>query len=37
MDLFDRKITGWSVSENMSAQHTVIAAFNMAVERRKCK
>jgi len=35
IDLFDRKIIGWSVSENMASESTVIPAFNMAVSNRK--
>lgn len=34
MDLFDRKVIGWSLSTNMSAHDTVIAAWNMAVLNR---
>ncbi len=34
MDLFDRKVIGWSVSQNMHAQHTVIPAWKMAVTNR---
>jgi len=35
IDLFDRKIIGWSLSENMASESTVIPAFNMAVSNRK--
>ncbi|WP_321519479.1 IS3 family transposase [uncultured Bacteroides sp.] len=35
IDLFDRKIIGWSVSENMASESTVIPAFNKAVSNRK--
>ena len=35
IDLFDRKIIGWSVSENMASESTVIPAFNMAASNRK--
>lgn len=31
MDLFNRDITGWTLSSNMTAQDTVIAAINKAV------
>jgi len=34
MDLFDRKIIGWSVSQNMEAISTVIAAWRMAIKNR---
>lgn len=34
MDLFDRKIIGWSLSTNMSTSTTVIAAWCMAIKNR---
>jgi putative transposase len=34
LDLFDRKIIGWSMSRNMEAGNTVIAAFKMAIRNR---
>lgn len=34
MDLYDRKIVGWSLSSNMSAQQTTVAAWEMAVKNR---
>jgi len=34
MDLFDRKIVGWSLSTNMTTQNTIIAAWKMAVLNR---
>ncbi len=34
MDLGDRQIIGWSLSDGMSAKETSIAAFNQAVARR---
>jgi putative transposase len=34
MDLYDRKIIGWSMSEEMDAESTVIAAFIMAMHNR---
>jgi putative transposase len=37
MDLFDRKIIGWSVSESMKAVDTSIAAWKMAVKNRSIK
>jgi len=35
LDLFDRKIVGWSLSNGMSAERTTIAAWEMAVGNRK--
>ena len=35
IDLFDRKVVGWSISEGMSADETAIAALNMAIKKRK--
>ena len=35
IDLFDRKVIGWSISEGMNTEETVIAAFKMAVKGRK--
>lgn len=34
MDLYDRKIIGWAMSQTMDASCTVIAAFKMAVRNR---
>jgi putative transposase len=34
MDLYDRKIIGWSMSSTMEANPTVIAALRMALKRR---
>jgi putative transposase len=34
MDLYDRKIIGWSMSHGMDAESTVIAAFKMAIKNR---
>jgi transposase InsO family protein len=34
MDLFDRKIVGWSLSEDMSADNTIIKAWQHARSRR---
>lgn len=34
MDLFDRKVVGWSTSNNLSAYHTAIKAFRMAIKNR---
>ncbi|MCL9807050.1 IS3 family transposase [Flavobacterium amniphilum] len=34
IDLFDRKIIGWALSEGMAAQKTTLVAFKMAVSRR---
>lgn len=35
IDLFDRKVIGWSISDGMSTDETVIAAFNKAIRNRK--
>jgi len=35
MDLYDRKIIGWSLSSVMSTKKTTLAAWDMAVENRK--
>lgn len=35
IDLYDRKVIGWSISTNMTAKDTVIAAWNMALINRK--
>lgn len=35
LDLFDRKIIGWSLSNGMSSEKTTIPAFEMAVNNRK--
>lgn len=34
IDLFDRKVIGWSISSDMTAEETVIKAFKMAVKNR---
>lgn len=34
LDLFDRKVIGWSLSKDMSAEKTSIAAWRMAVKNR---
>ncbi len=34
LDLFDRKVIGWSISEGMKSEETVIQAFKMAITRR---
>lgn len=34
LDLFDRKLIGWSISDNMSASKTVIPAIRMANRNR---
>ena len=34
IDLADRKVIGWALSETMKASHTSIAAFKMAVKNR---
>ena len=35
IDLFDRKVIGWSISNGMSAEETSIAALKMAVKNRE--
>lgn len=35
MDLADRKIIGWSMSDTLAAEDTVVPAFNMALARRQ--
>jgi transposase InsO family protein len=35
MDLFDRLVVGWHISQDMSAEHTTIAALKVALARRK--
>ena len=35
MDLFDRKIIGWSLSNGMSTKETTLPAWEMAVDNRK--
>ena len=37
IDLFDRKVIGWALSETMKTSHTVIPAFNMAKINRPIK
>jgi putative transposase len=34
LDLFDRKVIGWSLSTDMTAQNTSIAAWKMAIKNR---
>ena len=35
IDLFDRLVVGWSMSRDLTAEHTTIAALKVALERRK--
>ena len=35
MDLYDRKIIGWSLSDGMSTDETTLGAWNMAIKNRK--
>lgn len=37
MDLFDRKIIGWSMSKGMTAAETIVAAWKMAIKNRSVK
>lgn len=34
IDLFDRKVIGWSLSDNMTAQSTIMAAWDMSLKNR---
>ncbi|MFI3293996.1 MAG: IS3 family transposase [Rikenellaceae bacterium] len=34
IDLFDRRVVGWSLSSDMSAENTVVVAFKSAIGRR---
>jgi transposase InsO family protein len=35
LDLFDRKVSGWAFSEDMTAEHTTVPAFVMACMNRR--
>lgn len=35
IDLFDRKVVGWALSENMRAESTSVAAWRMAIKNRQ--
>lgn len=37
IDLFDRKVIGWSLSEDMTAENTIIKAWYAAVQSRPIK
>jgi putative transposase len=37
MDLYDRKLIGWSLSDNMSADNTSLSAWRMAIKNRRIK
>ena len=37
MDLYDRKIIGWSLSEGMSTEEITLRAWKMAVKNRNIK
>jgi transposase InsO family protein len=37
LDLYDRKIVGWSLSDGMSSEQTSLAAWKMAVKNRTVK
>jgi putative transposase len=34
MDLYDREIIGWSLSDKMSTKETILRAWKMAVKNR---
>ena len=31
LDLFNRKVVGWSMSDNLTTEHTIVRAWNMAI------
>jgi transposase InsO family protein len=35
IDLYDRKVIGWSLSDNLTAKDTCVKAFQMAIKNRK--
>ncbi len=35
IDLYDRKVVGWSLSDNLTAKDTAVRAYQMAVKNRK--
>lgn len=35
MDLFNREFVGWAMSDNLSTQANVVAAWNMAINKHK--
>ena len=35
IDLYDRKVVGWSLSDNLTARDTAVRAYLMAVKNRK--
>jgi len=35
IDLYDRKVVGWSLSDNLTARDTAVRAYQMAVKNRK--
>ncbi len=37
MDLYDRKIIGWAISDNMTTRDTIIVAWRMAIINRPIK
>jgi transposase InsO family protein len=37
IDLFDRKVIGWALSETMKTKDTILSAFNMALINRPLK
>lgn len=34
LDLYDRKVVGWAMSESLKVEHTVVPAWNMAIKNR---
>lgn len=37
IDLYDRKLIGWSLSNGMSTEETTLAAWRMAIKKQTCK
>ncbi len=35
IDLFNRKVVGWALSDNLSAEATIMSAWNMAIENNE--
>ena len=37
IDLFNRKVVGWSMSDNLTTEHTIVRAWNMAIRNNDIK
>ena len=35
LDVYDRKVIGWALSDNLETHNTTIAAFEMAIKNRQ--